>query len=129
MAPYPMIVINGLEMAHPNRRAPSSDLDRYPKSFPHPINASGLQDVQIKNGLAMKRLSGKRIPYRGTGYLFASAPRTPGLTRGDVAGFHKRGPAPQNVSNLFDAGPGSQPSNPGGPGKIAAPSFYNPGRG
>jgi hypothetical protein len=27
---------------------------------------------------------------------------------------------------MWEAGPGSQPDNPGGPGKIAAPVFINP---
>jgi hypothetical protein len=53
-------------------------------------------------------------------------PRIPGQTRGDVAGFHKRGPSPLNLDKFWQAGPGSQPSNPGGPGKIAAPAFINP---
>jgi hypothetical protein len=129
MAPYPMIPYNGMEVASRNRRAPSSDISTYPEVYRQYINASGLQDVQIKNGLAGKRLSGVRLTYKGSGWLSLSAPTTPGLTRGDVGGFHKRGPAPQNIQNLFDNGPGSQPDNPGGPGRIAAPSFINPGTG
>jgi hypothetical protein len=53
-------------------------------------------------------------------------PRIPGQTRGDVSGFHKRGPSPLNYDQFWQQGPGSQPSNPGGPGQIAGPQFINP---
>src|SRR5512138_1880811 len=121
-----MQVLNGLVVAKANRRAPTSDFDMTPRQFRRNINASGLQDVQLRNGLGRKALSGKRINYRGAGYLHAAQPTIPGQTRGDVAGFHKRGPSPLNVARIFADGPGSQPQNPGGPAKIAAPNFINP---
>lgn len=121
-----MQLYNGLVVAKSNRRNPTSDFDLTPRQFRRNINASGLQDVQIKNGLANGVASGKRINYRGAGYLHAAQPTIPGQTRGDVAGFHKRGPSPLNIQAMFDNGPGAQPQNPGGPGKIAGPTFINP---
>lgn len=121
-----MQILNGLVIAKPNRKNPTSDFDLTPRQFRRNINASGLQDVQIKNGLANRVATGKRINYRGAHYLHAAQPTIPGQTRGDVAGFHKRGPSPLNIQAMFDNGPGAQPMNPGGPGKIAAPSFINP---
>jgi hypothetical protein len=86
----------------------------------------GITDVQLNNGLRNRVAAGLRLPYAGTGFLYAVVPQIPGQTRGDVAGFHKRGPSPLNVQAMWEAGPGSQPANPGGPGKIAAPIFINP---
>lgn len=126
MPEYPMMPYNGLVTAYPNRNAPTSDLDRTPRQFRRNVNASGLQDVQISNGLQGKIGTGRRWLYRGAGYLYVSAPTIPGQTRGDVGGFPKRGPSPLNVQQWWDDGPGSQPRNPGGPGKIAAPVYINP---
>lgn len=83
-------------------------------------------DVQLNNGLHNRIASGKRIPYNGTGYLYAVRPQIPGQTRDNAAGFHSRGPSPYNVNDLFTNGPGAQPDHPGGPGKIAGISFINP---
>jgi hypothetical protein len=124
--PYPMQGYNGGLVRKPNRRAPSSDVDILPHQFRRFVNASGVQDVQLHNGLHNGIAAGWRIPYAGAGYLFAVVPRIPGQTRGDVAGFHKRGPSPLNYQNFWQQGPGSQPDNPGGPGRIAAPQFINP---
>jgi hypothetical protein len=124
--PYAMQSYNNSLVRKPNRQAPSTDVDRLPHQFRRYVNASGLQDVQLINALQNGIATGKRIPYLGSGYLYAVVPRIPGQTRGDVAGFHARGPSPLNVQNLWQAGPGSQPVNPGGPGRIAAPSFINP---
>lgn len=126
MGDYPMMPYNGLVTAYPNRRAPETDLDLTPRQFRRYVNASGLQDVQISNGMQGKALTGRRWLYRGAGYLYVSAPTIPGQKRGDVAGFWKRGPSPLNVQQMWDDGPGSQPRNPGGPGKIAAPTYVNP---
>jgi hypothetical protein len=117
---------NGGLVRKPNRRPPSSDVDILPHQFRRFVNASGVQDVQLHNGLHNGIAAGWRIPYAGAGYLFAVVPRIPGQTRGDVAGFHKRGPSPLNYQNFWQQGPGSQPDNPGGPGRIAAPQFINP---
>lgn len=116
---------NGL-VRKPNRQAPTSDVDRLPHQFRRVVNASGAQDVQLINGLQNGIATGLRLPYLGAGWLFAAAPRIPGQTRGDAAGFHTRGPSPLNYDAMWQAGPGAQPANPGGPGRIAAPSFVNP---
>jgi hypothetical protein len=109
-----------------NRQAPESDVDILPHQLRRFVNASGAQDVQLINGLQNGIATGLRIPYHGSGWLFMAAPRIPGQTRGDVAGFHKRGPSPLNWAAMWERGPGSQPENPGGPGRIAAPRFINP---
>lgn len=124
--PYPMASYRNSLVSKRNRQAPSTDVDTLPHQFRRNVNASGVQDVQLHNGLHNGIAAGWRIPYAGTGWLFAVVPRIPGQTRGDVAGFHKRGPSPLNYENFWQNGPGSQPDNPGGPGRIAAPQFYNP---
>jgi hypothetical protein len=124
--PYAMQTYNGGLVRKPNRRPPSSDVDILPHQFRRYVNASGLQDVQLANGMRNGVLAGWRLPYAGAGYLFAVVPRIPGQTRGDVAGFHKRGPSPLNYDQFWQSGPGAQPSNPGGPGRIAGPHFINP---
>jgi hypothetical protein len=124
--PYPMQSYNNALALKRNRLPPQTDVDLLPHQFRRYVNASGVQDAQLLNGLYNGRLAGWRIPYFGSGYLFAAAPRIPGQTRGDVAGFHSRGPSPLNYENMWQQGPGSQPSNPGGPGRIAAPTFINP---
>jgi|SRR5215831_1671427 len=116
---------NGLQRKW-NRLPSTSDADRLPHQLRNFVNASGAQDVQLINGLQNAIAAGLRIPYRGAGWLFAAAPRIPGQTRGDVAGFHARGPSPLNYQQMWEMGPGSQPDNPGGPGRIAAPRFVNP---
>ena len=122
---YPMQRYNGLETWKSNRRPSQSDVDMYPWPIRRYTNMS-VTDVQLNNGLHNRVASGKRIPYRGTGYLYAVQPQIPGQTRDNAAGYHKRGPSAYNVQDLWDAGPGSQPAHPGGPGKIAAPRFVNP---
>jgi hypothetical protein len=124
--PAPMQVYNGGIYRKRNRQAPDSDVDGLPHQLRRSVNASGAQDVQLINGLQNGIAAGLRIPYFGSGYLFMAAPRIPGQTRGDVAGFHARGPSPLNYQQLWQQGPGSQPDNPGGPGRIAAPRFVNP---
>ena len=124
--PYPMQPYRNSLVSKRNRQAPSSDVDTLPHQFRRYVNASGVQDVQLINGLQHGILAGFRYPYAGAGYLYGVVPRIPGQTRGDVAGFHKRGPSPLNYENMWQNGPGSQPDNPGGPGRIAAPTFINP---
>lgn len=116
---------NGLQRKW-NRLPPSTDADYLPHQLRNFVDASGAQQMQIGNGLQNGIAAGKRIPYRGAGYLFMAAPIIPGQTRGDVSGFHARGPSPLNYQSMWQAGPGSQPDNPGGPGQIAAPTFVNP---
>lgn len=124
--PYPMQGYNNSLVRKPNRQAPTTDVDRLPHQFRRYVNASGVQDVQLANGLRNGVAAGWRIPYLGSGWLYGVVPRIPGQTRGDVSGFHARGPSPLNYDQLWQSGPGSQPSNPGGPGRIAAPTFVNP---
>jgi hypothetical protein len=124
--PYPMQRYPVALVPKANRQAPSTDVDVLPHQFRRYVNASGLQDVQIINGMQNRILTGKRWPYRGAGWLSLSAPRIPGQTRGDAGGFHPRGPSPLNYDLMWQQGPGSQPANPGGPGRIAAPQFFNP---
>lgn len=123
--PFPMRSYNGSLVAKRNRQAPTSDVDTLPHQFRQYVNV-GARDVQIWNGLRWRVGAGIRKPMPGTGFLYAIVPRIPGQQRGDVAGFHKRGPSPLNVQNLWQAGPGSQPSNPGGPGTVAGPTLINP---
>lgn len=122
---YPMRNLNGCETWKTNRRPSQSDVDMSPWPIRRFTNM-GTSDVQLNNGLAYGVASGKRIAYQGTGYLYAVQPIIPGQTRDNVAGFHRRGPSPYGVADVFAAGPGAQPEHPGGPGKIAAPTFINP---
>jgi hypothetical protein len=122
----PMTFYNGGLRLKMNRLPPTTDADLLPHQSRSYVNASGAQDVQINNGLQNRVAAGLRTPYFGTGWLFAAAPRIPGQTRGDVAGFHARGPSPLNYQSMWQSGPGSQPDNPGGPGRIAASQFVNP---
>lgn len=124
--PYAMQSYNNGLVRKMNRLPPTSDADRLPHQFRRFVNGSGVQDVQLANGLRNGVAAGWRIPYAGAGYLFGVVPRIPGQTRGDVSGFHKRGPSPLNYDQFWQQGPGSQPSNPGGPGQIAGPQFINP---
>lgn len=128
---YAMIPYNG--MMTPNRaRNNGSDQEHTPVMFRQFVAASGVHDVQLKNGvgqISMLRVdSTATMPGfpKKTGYLYAVSQIIPTHQWKDAAGFHPRGPAPQNVQNVWEAGPGSQPANPGGPGKIAAPAFVNP---
>lgn len=124
--PYKMQSYNNSLVRKTNRQAPTTDVDRLPHQFRRYVNASGVQDVQIANGLRNRVAAGLRLPYLGAGWLFTVVPRIPGQTRGDVAGFHPRGPSPLNYDVFWQQGPGSQPANPGGPARIAAPNFVNP---
>lgn len=117
--------LNGCETWKPNRRPSQSDVDNSTWLLRRFTNMS-VTDVQLNNGLAYGVASGRRIAYLGAGFLYAVAPIIPGQTRDNVAGFHKRGPSPYNVQDVWEAGPGAQPAHPGGPGRIAAPVFVNP---
>jgi hypothetical protein len=122
---YPMESYNGRETWKSNRRPSQSDVDGYPWPIRRFTNMS-VTDVQLNNGLHNGVASGRRINYSGAGYLYAIQPQIPGQTRDNASGYHRRGPSPYNVQDLFTAGPGAQPEHPGGPGKIAAPRFINP---
>jgi hypothetical protein len=86
---------------------------------------SGVANVQLINPVATT--TRKRIVlYSAAGYLWAVAPRIPGQSRDNYGGFHARGIDPYSYAALIAAGPGSNPVNPGGPGKIAGRSYLNP---
>lgn len=123
--PLRMRVANGSEVRKPNRQAASSDVDLSTWLARRYTNM-GVTDVQLNNGLRYGVAKGRRVGYRGTGYLYAVRPIIPGQTRDNVAGFHRRGPSPYTVQDIWEQGPGAQPEHPGGPGKIAAPTFINP---
>jgi hypothetical protein len=123
--PSVMRSINGCEFRAPNRQASQSDKDYSPWIARRYVNMS-VTDVQLGNGMRWKTLTGKRINYAGAGWLNVVVPQIPGQTRDNASGFHKRGPSPYTVQDVWDNGPGAQPEHPGGPGKIAAPTFINP---
>src|SRR5215469_992732 len=127
---YPMMNYRGLSAIPNAARLNGEDLDATPRQFRRNVNASGLQDVQILNGLWRGVGRGVRaIPgfmNYGNAYLYASNAIIPGQQRGDAGGFQQRGPSPYNVQNWLNNGPGSQPVNPGGPGRIAGPNIINP---
>lgn len=114
--PYPMGVYNGLVVSKRNRQAPTSDVDLTPRQFRRFVS-TGVQDMQLHNPIATT--TRRRLTHVGSHFLFAAAPQIPGQRRGDAAGFHRRGIDPQSYAALIQATAGSQPVNPGGPGKIA----------
>jgi hypothetical protein len=117
-------------------RLNGEDIDNTPRQFRRVVDASGLQQIQIHNGLRAGIGRGNRnipgIPLTGSepsSFYWGQnniTPIIPGQTRGDVAGFHPRGPSPLNVQQMLLNGPGSQPDNPGGPGQIAGQNLVNP---
>lgn len=124
MAQYPMINYRGLSAIPNPARNNGEDIDNTPRQFRRNVNASGLQDVQINNGLHRGIARGGRLHV--VDYLYDALVVIPGQTRGDASGFHKRGPSPYGVQNMVDATAGSQPENPGGPGQIAGTMLINP---
>lgn len=127
--PYqPMILDNGYLTRARNRAAPSTDKDSTPREFRRYVDASGFAHVQADNGLHRRVASGLRGPLAFVNYLYAIQPIIPGQTRDNYGGFHHpRGIDPQSYAQLWADGPGAQPVNPGGPGKIASNYFVNPG--
>jgi hypothetical protein len=122
---FPMRSYNNGLVSKSNRQAPSCDEDILPHQFRQYTDIGAL-DVQINNGLAWGRMSGRIMGYANEGFLAVVVPQIPGQTRGDVAGFHKRGPSPLNFAAVWESGPGSQPSNPGGPGTVIGTQIINP---
>lgn len=123
---YPVHINNGFLTRAGNRAAPSTDIDHSTREFQRIID-TGFRHVQLNNGLWSRRGAGLMGPLNYVDWLYTSYPIVPGQTRDNYAGFHKRGIDPQNYARLWMNGPGSQPVNPGGPGKIAADYFINPG--
>jgi hypothetical protein len=119
---YPMQVYNGATKVNPARNN-GQDIDTTPIQFRRYVNM-GYTDVQLHNGLRWG--VGKGSMFTPYPYFQAWIPRIPGQTRGDVAGFVQSGPSPYNIQDMMNAGPGSQPEHPGGPGTIAGTRLYNP---
>lgn len=125
--PYaPVVSYNGL-VSYDLARSPGAfGRDYAPHLFRQWTNL-GYTDVQLRNGLGGQVGSGRRFPYYSQMFMFAYIPVIPGQTRGDVGGFVPRGPSPYNVEDWLQAGPGSQPEHPGGPGQIVGSNIiYNP---
>ena len=88
-------------------------------------------DVQLSNGLDRMN-NGFRMGIPEASYLIATVPKNPGATRlsgyGQQSAFPMIGMAPSQWDNYVAAGPGAQPSYPGGPGSIMG-TLINPGSG
>src|ERR1700722_17802518 len=93
---YPMESYRGLSAIPNPARNNGEDIDNTPRQFRRVVNASGSQDLQIHNGLRWGVGRGNRvIPSQLASFFWAQnsqIPVIPGQTRGDVSGFHKRGP-------------------------------------
>lgn len=122
-----MAVMNGFLTAKQNRHAPTTDANNAPKEFQHYVDASGFTHEQLNNGLHRKIATGRtsQLGHQAP-YLTTIVPIIPGQTRDNFGGYLPKGIDPQSYSALIDAGPGSQPVNPGGVGKIAANYYVNP---
>jgi hypothetical protein len=122
---YPMIVLTGRSSIPMAARNNGNDIDNTPRQWRRYVDPSCANQLQLNNGMRWGVLSGKKKMFSNTLWL-GIAPRIPGQSRGDAAGFHKRGPSPYQVQSQFMAGPGSQPEAPGGPGTLAGMQLYNP---
>jgi hypothetical protein len=123
---FPMAIANGYLTAG-KQHAPTTAVDHEPREFQRIIDASGFKHVQANNGLWSRRGAGLMGPISYQNYLSQAQPIIPGQNRDNYAGFHKKGIDPQSYAQLWADGPGAQPVNPGGPGKIAANYYINPG--
>lgn len=122
-----MVVLNGFLQPSPSRHAPTTDLNTAPKEYQHYVNASGFTDVQLNNGLHRRIGSGLFSPNAlQANFLSTVVPIIPGQRRDNFGGFQPKGIDPQSYAALWNAGPGSQPTNPGGVGKINANYYVNP---
>jgi hypothetical protein len=122
---YPMQNYNGLTTSDVNAVVSNTGVikDRRPYGQRR-YNNMGYTDVQLNNGMRWKTLTGTTWSPYPVGQAFV--PYIPGQTRGDAAGFVKRGPSTYNIQDWYNQGPGSQPTHPGGPGTVAGPQIYNP---
>ena len=116
--------LNGYLTRARNRANPTTDIDHTPRLFQRYYN-TGQFDVQLNNGLHRRIGTGLRL--NEANYLYAVQVLASVGTHDDYGGKHKRGIDPLSYNRLVQNGPGSQPANPGGPGKIAANTLYNPG--
>jgi hypothetical protein len=123
---YPVMSYNGM-VNYDLARSPGAFGQNHSPHLHRKWTNLGYNDVQIRNGLGRRIGSGQMFPYIQQMYVWAFIPRIPGQQRGDVGGFHTRGPSPYNVQDWFNAGPGSQPEHPGGPGQVVGSStIFNP---
>jgi hypothetical protein len=127
-SPVPMRNYWGMQFAAPATSQYSRGYNDYTPTVQRRDDGgavSGRDNVQLINPVATT--SRKRIVlYTAAGYLWAVAPRIPGQTRDNFGGFHMRGIDPNSYAALVARGPGSQPVNPGGPGKIAGRTYFAP---
>lgn len=126
---YPMQVYNGLITPRPHRIVGDGEATWEPRQFRRFVS-TGAADVQIKNPIDHgKRGFGVRIPW--ITYLYAANSRMMiGATRNSNSGWLpkvSRQIDPLTWRNkIWNGGPGSQPSNPGQPGAVAATHLINP---
>lgn len=126
-AQYPVVSYNGTVGPDPAVLSQAGNMRRASALAQHRWWTNlGYQDIQLHNGMGRGQLTGKQYNYLDQMYVVAFIPRIPGQTRGDAGGFHKRGPSSYMVQDWLNAGPGSQPEHPGGPGTIAGQSIMNP---
>ena len=129
----PMRSIAGMVGANPHMAIPNrgEEYDTTPITF----NRIGTRwcDTQLNNGLRDYVASGRINSYRGEGWYDVTVPLVPGQTRlvgsNHPGYFVPKGGAPSQWQDAYNSTAGAQPSTPGGPGYLAAPSLYNPGSG
>lgn len=123
---YPMANMNGYLTSKGNRHAPTTDINHAPNSFQRIID-TGYGHVQLNNGMLRHQGQGRMSPLAAVSdYLSYVVPTIPGQSRDNFAGSPPKGIDPQSYQAIWNAGPGSQPVNPGGVGKIASNYYVNP---
>jgi hypothetical protein len=122
----PVVSYNGL-VSYDLARSPGAfGRDYAPHLFRRWTNL-GYDSIQLRNGLGGGVASGKKFAYYNQMYVWNFIPIIPGQTRDNVAGGPRHGPSPYNVRDWLQAGPGSQPEHPGGPGQIVGSNtIFNP---
>lgn len=128
--------LNGSTSPYPRGGQPAvyaggeNSFDNQPITFTRYTN-NNTHLVQLSNGWQNTNY-GKRLIYKGSGYLNEVVPRIPGQTRlygGPPNSFVPRGNAPAQWQANVDNGPGMQPESPGGPGQMLGTNLRNPGSG
>lgn len=124
---HPLVVFPGYGVNQ--ARNNGADLEPVPITPVKHQNWPEMQ-IQLMNGWELTNF-GRKISYDDYLRLLTSSNEkarsylAPG-TKGIAAGNQRIGPSPLNVTAYMQSGPGSQPSNPGGPGQLAG-SFTNGG--
>lgn len=115
--PQPIGVYAG-RVPNPHIQYGQDDMMNAPTTFAR--IATRWADVQLSNGWQNTNY-GRRNGYQPEGYLIATLPNTPGLTRlsgSNPADFPARGPSPSQWDYHVMSTAGAQPNYPGGPGYI-----------